>query len=81
MCDNPTTFIIVHVDLVQHFIVDTVLQLRTHYQISQDNHVDIEEIHRPFSVDEKTEGSEPNGSKHYQFKQMYRRKFFLLLQG
>jgi hypothetical protein len=29
MCDTPPTLIIVHFDLVQHFIEDTVLQLTT----------------------------------------------------
>jgi hypothetical protein len=29
MCDTPPTLIIVHVDLVQHFVEDTVLQLTT----------------------------------------------------
>jgi hypothetical protein len=29
MCNTPPTLIIVHVDLVQHFIEDTVLQLTT----------------------------------------------------
>jgi hypothetical protein len=29
MCDTPPTLITVHVDLVQHFIEDTVLQLVT----------------------------------------------------
>jgi hypothetical protein len=29
MCDTPPTLIIVHVDLVQHFIEDTALQLTT----------------------------------------------------
>jgi hypothetical protein len=29
MCDTPPTLIIVHFDLVQHFIEDTILQLTT----------------------------------------------------
>jgi hypothetical protein len=29
MCDTPPTLIIVHVDLLQHFIEGTVLQLVT----------------------------------------------------
>jgi hypothetical protein len=34
MCDTPPTLIIVHFDLVQHFIEGTVLQLTTGNRVS-----------------------------------------------
>jgi hypothetical protein len=36
MCDTPPTLIMVHFDLVQHFIEDTVLQLTSQSHVATD---------------------------------------------